>query len=651
MKLNRTGSNWNRLERDKINENWDIIEGSYNDVVGQITDEVVGHLIDSARLDWKEPVDTVDDLPANAEVGETRMVREADPDGISYVYRYDGEKWEKIQAIDVTLVNEVDRRLSRQIEDIAINAKVFGMLGNAEFNNASPLKSALESGAKKLLITEGIYNVNSNVSVTLNGDLEIITTGNVKINYVGEDNGIGLRINTNGYNLTINYAEFDGNDLTRNPLSIVNDSVTYSSNIYLNNVMSVNAFSTTYGSIACGIHVKGRFDDVIFDKIVVDKVSRGIGVGIPYTAGCNGIAIIRDQEASAKRVIVNNPRISNIINNEVHGSENDLDCDGIYVNSPQEGEVYINGGIFKDCKGRSIKTQTKETSINGTKFIRNKVQAINAAREISCLIGSSKITNITFDYTETGTPLISSNFGFFDFDAKDAKFIEIDGVYTNLKLLNSTINPYVSLIRSSNGKVVPKFCMRNINMLGINTRSAVRVVNASLESLEINGFNADRVITSLIDIENESDTINSIYVNDNHNRDSRVVSIINRHLDFSGINNKGFMGYDSIANGAIKSETVTLSVGESYLFSKRGSTRNISIYFLSTTWSNGSQGIFSVASSTINPLATGSSIEYSSDGTDPNIDNKINVWATDEGVYIKNMSTATRSFTLASIGA
>src|SRR5690625_549120 len=137
MKLNRTGSNWNRLERNKINENWDIIEGSYNDVVGQITDEVVGHLIDSARLDWKEPVDTVGDLPANAEVGETRMVREADPDGISYVYRYDGENWEKIQAIDVTLVNEVDRRLTAQlaetisdIEQRGINVERFGAVGD-----------------------------------------------------------------------------------------------------------------------------------------------------------------------------------------------------------------------------------------------------------------------------------------------------------------------------------------------------------------------------------------------------------------------------------------------------------------------------------------------------------------------------------------
>lgn len=143
MRLNRTGSNWAELERNKINENWDIIEGNhnklegeFNDVVGKITDEVIGHLIDSARLDWKEPVDTVEDLPANAEVGETRMVREADPDGISYVYRYDGENWEKIQAIDVTLVNEVDRRLTRQLADIVIDVKTY--IKEEDGDNAVP---------------------------------------------------------------------------------------------------------------------------------------------------------------------------------------------------------------------------------------------------------------------------------------------------------------------------------------------------------------------------------------------------------------------------------------------------------------------------------------------------------------------------------
>src|SRR5690625_67749 len=111
MKLNRTGSNWTELERNKINENWSIIEG-LGDSIGKVVTGLV----------WKTPVDSVADLPKEASEGDTRMVREADPDGISYVYRYDGENWEKIQAIDVTLVNEVDSRLTRQLADKADQA-------------------------------------------------------------------------------------------------------------------------------------------------------------------------------------------------------------------------------------------------------------------------------------------------------------------------------------------------------------------------------------------------------------------------------------------------------------------------------------------------------------------------------------------------
>src|SRR5690625_1733356 len=195
MKLNRTGSNWTERERNKINENWDIIEGSYNDVVGQITDEVVGHLIDSARLDWKEPVDTVEDLPADAEVGETRMVREADPDGISYVYRYDGEKWEKIQAIDVTLVNEVDSRLTRQLaqnKQYTIDASILGVSAD-NLDNSAFLYETVE---------------NTTVGWTLVLPPEKITSKKPWI----IDKQINVRGSESGWTTTGTILEFDGVD-------------------------------------------------------------------------------------------------------------------------------------------------------------------------------------------------------------------------------------------------------------------------------------------------------------------------------------------------------------------------------------------------------------------------------------------------------
>jgi len=112
MKLNRTGSNWTGLERNKINENWSIIEGSYNDVVENVSEKAFEQVVDSAKLDWKEPVDSFGDLPSSASEGEARMVRDT-----GKVYRYNGSAWVEIQQIDAGPVNELDTRLTQQLAD------------------------------------------------------------------------------------------------------------------------------------------------------------------------------------------------------------------------------------------------------------------------------------------------------------------------------------------------------------------------------------------------------------------------------------------------------------------------------------------------------------------------------------------------------
>lgn len=110
MKLNRTGSNWTELERNKINENWRIIEGNYNNVVDKVSKEAFEKVVDSAKLNWKEPVDSFADLPSAASEGDTRMARDS-----GKVYRFNGEMWQEIQQIDAGPVNEVDSRLTAQL--------------------------------------------------------------------------------------------------------------------------------------------------------------------------------------------------------------------------------------------------------------------------------------------------------------------------------------------------------------------------------------------------------------------------------------------------------------------------------------------------------------------------------------------------------
>ena len=121
MELNRTPNELDRNARNKENENWDKIEGnlekignSVNDFIGTVTSEVVNELVDKAKLDWKEPVNNFNSLPTNAEVGETRMTKDN-----GNVYRYNGTDWEYIQQIDAGPVNELDSRLTSQLNETA----------------------------------------------------------------------------------------------------------------------------------------------------------------------------------------------------------------------------------------------------------------------------------------------------------------------------------------------------------------------------------------------------------------------------------------------------------------------------------------------------------------------------------------------------
>ena len=128
MKLHRNGTNWNRDERNKTNDNWEEIEGNYNNVVENVSDKAFDKVVDSAKLNWKEPVDTYEDLPNTAQNGETRMVRGGDEAGKSY--RFNGLKWIEIQEIDATAINEIDSRLTSQL----VNKANIGMVNDFRNN-------------------------------------------------------------------------------------------------------------------------------------------------------------------------------------------------------------------------------------------------------------------------------------------------------------------------------------------------------------------------------------------------------------------------------------------------------------------------------------------------------------------------------------
>jgi hypothetical protein len=110
VKLNRTDTIYDREARNKENENWATIENEFNNVVDVVKDKAYGEVVDAAKLNWKEPVASVNDLPTTASEGDTMMARDT-----GKVYRYNGTEFKEIQQIDAGPVNEVDSRLTSQL--------------------------------------------------------------------------------------------------------------------------------------------------------------------------------------------------------------------------------------------------------------------------------------------------------------------------------------------------------------------------------------------------------------------------------------------------------------------------------------------------------------------------------------------------------
>lgn len=105
--LNKQNHNFKELYKG-VSDAGKRIDG----IVDEVSDAAFDKVVDNAKINWKEPVNNFNNLPSNAQEGDTRMDRST-----GKVYRYDGDKWVEIQQIDAGPVNELDSRLTSQLND------------------------------------------------------------------------------------------------------------------------------------------------------------------------------------------------------------------------------------------------------------------------------------------------------------------------------------------------------------------------------------------------------------------------------------------------------------------------------------------------------------------------------------------------------
>jgi len=226
MARREIGTRWDRENRNNINENFKELY----DVQNRAIEEATKSIIDSAKLIWLEPVDTFADIPTtypNPEIGHTVFVRDT-----GKVYRFYNGSWMEIQQIDAGPVNEIDTRLSAEIDENKqeieqartkadgttfpvlrdrlndvddkigilfnradwVSVKEFGAKGDGVTDDTQAIQNALSSGASVVFFPRGTYLVTSTLNIGF--DTILIGAGRRRTIINPKGDITGLRINS-----------------------------------------------------------------------------------------------------------------------------------------------------------------------------------------------------------------------------------------------------------------------------------------------------------------------------------------------------------------------------------------------------------------------------------------------------------------------
>jgi hypothetical protein len=285
-------------------------------------------------------------------------------------------------------------------------------------NDTLLIRNAIELSSNNILVFKaGTYFIDSPIVSTIKGNRKWIMEDNVIFKYTGSSNGIMLSILLNKFNFEINgNLTINCDNKAREGLKISNivTRMTDAVNVTMTNVKAINVFSKTQNCGAVGISVNGGFTLVNLVRCGAINVSRGLGIGNPGISGSNGILISGNSSVSYPRqVLIYEPYLENITSLELDGNAKNLDCDGLSVLIPldkakvvmSDSRLFVNGGEYKNCRGRSIKSQVYNTKIDNPTFKRNSVKGIDNAREVDFQYGIGTLDNFkcVYDTLKDGT--------------------------------------------------------------------------------------------------------------------------------------------------------------------------------------------------------------------------------------------------------
>lgn len=289
---------------------------------------------------------------------------------------------------------------------------------------ADKIEFAIQVGRPILFTQDATYVVKRKIAVNSLTKALNITGNNAIIKYDGPADLD--RIFEIQHSMPLNHViyalEIDANLKAPSCLRIyaVGENVNGESNFYSNRLKGKNCRKTLRTHQGDCIHIRGSFRTVLFEYPEINYVAMAAGVGVSGSSGVTGITVTHyNAESYPIFMELRGPKVNKIFSEDPTYKD---DQDGIRFFSAEDAtkrkkinsKLITWGGEFINCWGRSIKTQCRDTFVNGTNFTRTEGNADKSGNgEINVQTGNGLVSGATFNYSNghTGGTCISFDTG------------------------------------------------------------------------------------------------------------------------------------------------------------------------------------------------------------------------------------------------
>ena len=324
-------------------------------------------------------------------------------------------------------MSQQDKTLSLgQFPNEYITVIQFGAKGDGSTDDTAALYSAIQYASLnniKLFWNSGTYNISGNINTPSAYDgkaLNIEFDADVNIILVGTSRFVNLAnrqvlpfyttgantVNFTGGNVFINLNNYASNFLTCRNYPVNNNSFKIDcSKFEINNVYS-NAGDL---SASIGILVYGAYENLVLKSVFISNVSRDISLN-SYSSEA---IVIRNFEGKA---VIENCVFQNIGNVNLSA---DCDCISVFginngtVGVYATGDFTIQNCVFKNSRGRFIKSQSSDTKVYNCEFYQTDANYLSINNGSSIDFQKSNgtaIGNKFYFYKDSGNPTTSTQY-------------------------------------------------------------------------------------------------------------------------------------------------------------------------------------------------------------------------------------------------